>query len=87
MKEDIDRILSRGMKNWAAHDGPPLHGKERLLEAAALPQGEDDPLLRTIVKAFFVPARYNSVEDGLLVNFGYSRTWSLHISSTFHMFA
>ena len=37
MYEEMDRYLSRCLKNWTARWQPPGHGRQRLLNAAAKP--------------------------------------------------
>jgi hypothetical protein len=89
MNDDVDTIVSFGLKNWAARHQPPRDGRALLLEKAATSGiWQERSAFMSFVRGFFVPQMpYRSVEDGVLVSFSPMRTWNFHIAHIFRMAA
>jgi len=87
MIEDIDSLLSRYLKNWAARHHPPVEGREQLLQRAA---SSYSPPKRNLYRGIDYDFRgaeylYRNPANWPVGPFSQSRLYSFHIATIFRM--
>jgi len=89
MYDEMDRYLSRCLKNWAARWQPPHHGRQKLLTAAQRHDTPQNPFVQ-IVLSKDRPVAYGGEVDPLMSalysnrwlggSFTLLQAWPLHIA-------
>ena len=87
MMNEIDSLLSRYLKNWAADHPAPVDGRERLLQKATTLH---TTVRRNVHRGIDYDYRgaeqfYRSSSNWLIGPFSQSRLYSFHLSTIFRM--
>jgi hypothetical protein len=87
MNNEIDSLLSRYLKNWAAGHLTPVDGRERLLEKAATLHTTVRRNVHRGIDYDFRAAEhhYSGAGNWLVGPFSQSRLYSFHLSTIFRM--
>ncbi len=90
MYDEMDRYLSRCLKNWAARWQPPRHGRQKLLDAIVKPESSQKPFVNYVLSKDR-PVAFGGDPDPLMAalysnrwlggSFTLLQAWPLHMAS------